>query len=104
MIDITKQLKIAVKSGKVSFGCAGALEAARSSKARLIVLASNCPEDARSEILHGAKLSELPVCIYEGTSVDLGGVCEKPFLVAAVIIHEPGDSKILKVVGAKDVK
>jgi len=103
MIDITRQLKLAVKSGKVSFGCAEALEAARSSKAKLIVLASNCPESAKAEILQRARLSELPVYIYGGTSVDLGGVCEKRFLVAAVTIHEPGDSEILKVVDAKDV-
>jgi len=103
MIDITKQLKMAVKSGKVSFGCAKATEAASSGKAKLIVLASNCPQGARSEILDRAKLTELPVYVYGGTSVDLGSVCEKPFLVAAVTVHEPGDSEILKVVGARDV-
>jgi len=103
MIDITKQLKMAVKSGKVSFGCAKAVEAAGSGKAKLIVLASNCPEKARSEILDRARLTELPVYVHAGTSVDLGNVCEKPFLIAALTVHEPGDSEILKVVGAKDV-
>lgn len=103
MIDITKQLKIAVKSGKASFGCKEALEAARSSKAKLIVLASNCPESNKSEILERARLSELPIYVYGGTSLDLGSACEKPFPVAAVTIRETGDSEILKVVGARDV-
>jgi large subunit ribosomal protein L30e len=103
MIDITKQLKLAVKSGKVSFGCEEALEATRSGKARLIVLASNCPESTKSVILERARLSELPIYVYGGTSLDLGSVCEKPFLVAAMTIREAGDSEILKVVGAKDV-
>jgi large subunit ribosomal protein L30e len=103
MIDITRQLKLAVKSGKVSFGCAEALEAARSSKAKLIVLASNCPEPTKAEILQRARLSELPVYIYGGTSVDLGDVCERRFLVAALTVHDPGDSEILKVVGTEDV-
>lgn len=103
MIDITKQLKMAVKSGKVSFGCEEALEAARSGKAKLIVLASNCPESNKSAILERARLSELPVYVHGGTSLDLGSACEKPFLVAAVTIREAGDSEILKVVGAKDV-
>jgi len=103
MIDISKQLKLAVKSGKVSFGCNEALEAARSRKAKLIVLASNCPESARSAILHSARLSDLPVYVYPGSSADLREVCEKPFLVAAVTVSEPGDSEILKTIGVKDV-
>ena len=103
MMDLTKQLKIAVKTGKVSYGCTEALKAARSGRAKLIVLASNCPESERSAILHSAKLSELPVYIYAGSSVDLKTVCEKPFLVAAVAIREAGDSEILKVVESRNV-
>lgn len=102
-MDLARQLKTVVKTGKVSFGCMEALKAARSGKAKLIVLASNCPESERSAILHSAKLSELPVYIYAGSSVDLKAVCEKPFLVAAVAIREPGDSEILKVVESRDV-
>ncbi len=102
-MDMAKQLKMAVKTGKVSFGCMEALKAARSGRAKLIVLASNCPESERSAILHSAKLSELPVYIYAGSSVDLKTVCEKPFLVAAVAIREPGDSEILKVVESRNV-
>lgn len=102
-MDIAKQLKMAVKTGKVSFGCMEALKAARSGRAKLIVLASNCPESERSAILHSAKLSELPVYVYAGSSVDLKTVCEKTFLVAAVAIREPGDSEILKVVESRDV-
>ena len=103
MIDVAKQLKIAAKSGKISLGSTETLEAARSGRAKLIVLASNCPEPARSAILQKARLSDLPVYVYDGTSADLGNVCEKPFLVAAMTIREPGDSEILKVVETPNV-
>jgi len=103
-MDVAKQLKMTVKTGKVSFGCAEALKAAKGGRGKLIVLASNCPESARSAILHSAKLSELPVYIYAGSSADMRTVCEKPFLVAAVTIREPGDSEILKVVESRNVR
>ena len=32
---------------------------------------------------------------YDGTSVDLGSVCGKPFTVATLIVNDPGDSTIL---------
>ena len=33
--------------------------------------------------------------VYDGTSVDLGSVCGKPFTVATLIVNDPGDSTIL---------
>jgi len=85
-----------VKTGKVQFGCREALDAAKTGKARLIVIASNCPEPDKSDILYNARLSEVPVHVYSGTSMDLGAACEKPFLVAALAVREPGDSEILR--------
>jgi large subunit ribosomal protein L30e len=96
MTDVNKQISMVVKTGKVELGCKEATDAAMTGKARLIVLASNCPEPYKSEILYNAKLSEVPIHVYSGTSTDLGVACEKPFLVAAFAVREPGDSEILK--------
>jgi large subunit ribosomal protein L30e len=95
-VDLNKQIGMAVKTGKVELGCKEAVDAAKTGKARLIVIASNCPEPNKSDILYNAKLSEIPVYVYSGTSMDLGTACEKPFLVAAVTVKEAGDSEILK--------
>lgn len=95
-MDLSKQISMAVKTGKVELGCKEATDAARIGKARLIIIASNCPEPDKSNILYNAKMSEIPVYVYSGTSVDLGTACEKPFLVAALTVKEPGDSEILK--------
>jgi len=95
-MDLNKQIGMVVKTGKVELGCNEATEAAKTGKARLIVIASNCPEPHRSNIIYNAKLSEIPVHVYSGTSMDLGVACEKPFLVAALTVKEPGDSEILK--------
>ena len=95
-MDLNKQIGMVVKTGKVELGSIQAADAAKSGKARLIVVASNCPEPDKSNILYNAKLSEIPVYMYSGTSADLGTACERPFLVAALTVKEPGDSEILK--------
>ena len=95
-MDLNKQISMVVKTGKIELGCSKATDAAKTGKARLIVVSSNCPEPHKSSILYNAKVSEVPVYVYSGTSMDLGAACEKPFLVAALTVKEPGDSEILK--------
>lgn len=99
-MDVKKQIGMAVRTGKVELGCEQALEAAKTGRAKLIVLASNCPQPHRSDILYNAKLSQVPVYVYSGTSIDLAAACEKPFVVAAFTVREPGDSEILKLAEA----
>lgn len=95
-VDVNKQIQIAVKSGKVTLGVKEALDAARFAKAKLLIVASNCPAQYKSDIIQYAKQSSVPVFIYAGDSLDLGSACLKPFVVAALTIKEPGDSEILK--------
>lgn len=95
-IDVSKQLQIAVRSGKIAFGVKEALDAARFSKAKLLIVSSNCPAADRQNITQYAQQSGVPVFNYPGTSVDLGAACLKRFVVGALAIKEPGDSEILK--------
>lgn len=95
-VDVNKQLQICVKTGKVTLGVKEALDAARFAKAKLLILASNCPAQYRMDITQYAKQSSVPIFNYAGNSIDLGSACLKPFVVAALAIGEPGDSEILK--------
>ncbi len=97
-VDVNKQLEIAVRTGKVSFGVKEAVDAARFGKAKLLIMSSNCPEPHQRTILQYAKQSSVPIYRYQGSSVDLGGACLKPFVVAVLAVKEPGDSEILKLV------
>ncbi len=97
-IDVNKQIEMAVRTGKVSFGVKEALDAARFSKAKLLIMASNCPDPQKVDIVQYAKQSSVPIYNYQGSSVDLGGACLKPFVVAVLTVKEPGDSEILKLV------
>jgi len=102
MIDINKAIATTVKTGKVLFGANNATKNAKTGKAKLIVVASNCPQKIREDIEYYCKLSNIPVTIYKGTSIDLGAVCGKPFKVSALTIRETGDSDILKTRGGKE--
>ena len=97
MIDVDKAVAAAVKTGKVSFGTNIAVQSAKTGKAKMIVLANNCPKDIKDEIEYYGKLSKIPVMTYKGASMDLAEVCNKPFIISALTIREAGDSEILKV-------
>jgi len=98
MIDVDKAIATAVKTGKVSFGANAALQNAKAGKAKMVILASNCPKDIKEEIEYTCKLSNVPAMTYKGASMDLANVCGKPFIISALSIRETGDSEILKVV------
>jgi large subunit ribosomal protein L30e len=98
VIDVDKAIAAAVKTGKVSFGANAALQSAKTGKAKLIILAANCPKDIKGDIEYYGKISKVPVMTYKGASMDLAVVCNKPFIISALSIRETGDSEILKVI------
>ena len=100
MIDVNKAIATTAKTGKVQFGANSALKSAKAKKSKLVIVASNCPQKTRECIEYYCKLSNIPVSIYKGSSVELGAVCGKPFEVSALSVKEPGDSSILKITEA----
>jgi len=103
VIDVNKAIATTVKTGKVLFGANNAIKNAKIGKARLIIVAANCPQKIREDVTYYCRLSNVPVVIYKGNSIDLGAVCGKPFMVSALTIREPGDSDILRVAEAVNV-
>ncbi len=95
-MDVNKQIRMAVKTGKIDFGSKTAIFSTGSARAKLVILASNCARDQRESILYNAELSGVPVYVFQGSSLDLGALCEKPFPVSALVVREPGDSEVLK--------
>jgi large subunit ribosomal protein L30e len=96
MIDIDKAIGTAVKTGKVLFGAEKAVESVKLNRAKLVVLASNCPRNVMDGIKIYSRFNNIPLVIYKGDSIDLGAICGKPFMVSALTVREPGDSDILK--------
>lgn len=97
MADLNRSIALAVRTGRVLFGAKNALRNAKTGKVRLIITASNCPQEFLEDMGYYCKLSKIPLIVYNATSKDLGVLCGKPYTVSALAIREPGDSDILRV-------
>ena len=98
-MDIDRGIRVAVDTGTVTLGSDKSVQALKLGKGKLVIIANNCPEEVREDVMYYSQLSEVPVHTYEGSSVGLGSVCGKPFTVATLIIRDPGDSTISEVRG-----
>ncbi len=103
LVDVNKAILMAVRTGKVSFGGRKTTEEIRANRAKLVILATNCPDNLRRQIISYAKATETPLLNYSQPSVDLGVASGKPFAVLALSILDPGDSEILKLTEPKNV-
>ncbi len=93
-VDVEKALRKALNTGKVYLGAKRTLKALRNGDAKLVVMAANCPE----EFLEEVKRFNVPMITYNGSNMDLGATCGKPFGVSMLAIVEPGESEILSAV------
>jgi large subunit ribosomal protein L30e len=90
-ISVDKSIIKAMKTGKVIVGANRTIDVATSGNAKLVILASNCPEDIKNKV----QATGVQVLEYAGTSVELGPICGKPFAIAVMAILDPGESDIL---------
>lgn len=96
-MDVDRGIRVAVDTGDVTLGSEKSIQSLKLGKGQLVVVAENSPKEILEDVEYYSKLSEIPVYIYDGTSVDLGSVCGKPFTVATLVINDPGDSTILEI-------
>eukprot|EP00898_Chlorokybus_atmophyticus_P000349 jgi/Chlat1/1314/Chrsp118S00074 len=94
--SINNRLALVMKSGKFTLGYKTVLKSLRGGKAKLVIIASNCPPLRKSELEYYAMLSKTGVHHYTGNNVDLGTACGKYFRVCCLSITDPGDSDIIK--------
>ena len=90
-MDLNKALRLAIDTGKVHLGSKQSSKAADSGNAKLIILASNCPETTVNFVKGG----KIPVHSFSGNNSTLGAACGKPFPVSVVAILDGGKSDVL---------
>ena len=90
-MDLNKALRLAIDTGKVHLGSKQASRAVDSESAKLIILASNCPETTVNFVKGG----KIPVHSFSGNNSTLGAACGKPFPVSVVAILDGGKSDVL---------
>jgi len=89
------RLNLVMRSGKVALGSKATIKCLRSTKAKLILIANNCPPLRKSQMEYYAMLAKCAVLHYNGSNVELGTACGKFFNVSTLTILDAGDSDIL---------
>ena len=97
-MDVDRGIRVAVDTGDVTLGSEKSIQSLKLGNGHLAIVAENSPKEILEDVEYYCKLSEIPVHIYNGTSVELGSVCGKPFTVATLVINDPGDSTILEII------
>merc|ERR1712002_581368 len=94
--NINSRLRLVMKSGKYDLGYRQTIKDLRAGKAKLVILANNCPALRKSEIEYYAVLAKTGVHHYSGNNIELGTACGKYYRVFTLAIIEPGDSDIIR--------
>jgi large subunit ribosomal protein L30e len=95
-MDVERAIRVAVDTGKVILGSKKTIQAIKFGEGELVVMAANAPKTLKEDIERYSQLSNVPVHTFDGSSVELGSICGKPFTVSALMVQEPGDSNILE--------
>ena len=94
MVEVDRILKNVIKKGKVRIGARQTQIAIKEDKAKLVVMAKNCPFS--SDIIKMADEKKIPVYNYDYSSVDLGAACGKTFAVSVFAVLDDGGSHIMQ--------
>jgi large subunit ribosomal protein L30e len=103
LADVNRELKKVVDSGKVLIGSKETIKALRRKEAKLILYASNCPEEIKRVFTERDEKGngDLTIYDYPADSFELGLACGKPYPIASLCITNPGESEILRLLSPK---
>jgi large subunit ribosomal protein L30e len=82
MKNLEKIIKEGISTNKCKIGTKQVMHSIKGSK--LIVLSNSLMETNKSKILEEATSSEVPALLYDGNSMQLGRLCNKPFRISAL--------------------
>ena len=92
-MDLSRQLKTAIKTGDLTFGQNQAADACASGDAKLIIFAVNCPQDYIDGLR--ARHPDIPMHRIELVNRELGAACAKPFSISTICVLNEGSSELL---------
>lgn len=93
-MDIRKELDVIKRTGKFVVGGRQSYLLALNRKAKLILLAKDCPETLRRRIMVAANMNGIKVMEPEIESREMGLALGKPFHVAVVAVTSLGSSSL----------
>ncbi|XP_054441568.1 60S ribosomal protein L30-like, partial [Pteronotus mesoamericanus] len=94
--QIISRLQLVMKSRKYVLRYKEILKIIIPVKAKLDILANNCPDLRKSEIEYYAMLAKTGVHHHSGNNIELDTACGKYYRVCTLSITDPGDSDIIR--------
>ena len=101
-MDLRKELQVISRTGRYIMGFRQSKLAALNKKAKLLILARNCPDEIKIEAEIISRTTGVPVLKTDITAEDIGLALRKPFGAACIAILDPGNSSILETIGEKE--
>jgi large subunit ribosomal protein L30e len=97
--DVNRELQKVVSSGKILIGSKETIKALGRKGAKIVIHASNCPEEIKQVFKDRYEKENGEITIYEypANSLELGLACGKPYAIASLCITETGASEILRI-------
>ena len=95
MKNLEKIIKEAITSNRCKIGTRQVMGSIKGSK--LIVLSDSLMQSNKSKILDEAKSMKIPTLLYDGNSVQLGRLCNKPFRISALSSKVGNDNEIQEI-------
>jgi len=96
-VDVGKELRRVVDTGKVVFGKRQVEKSVLNGSARLVIISGNAEKYAGERIRHVCNAAGVPFFEFGATGLDIGSYCGKPFVVSFAGVEDPGKSRILDV-------
>jgi large subunit ribosomal protein L30e len=90
------EIKRAIETGKVVLGSRQTIKLLANAKCKAVLYARDAPEMIKLDIQKLSRLSGIPAIEVPWDSKQLGIICGRPHVVAAMAIVDPGYSEILK--------
>ncbi|MDI6811078.1 MAG: 50S ribosomal protein L30e [archaeon] len=94
--DVNRELQKVVSSGKILIGSKETIKALRGRGAKIVIHASNCPEEIKKVFNDKKENGEITIYEYPANSLELGLACGKPYAIASLCITDTGASEILR--------
>lgn len=92
--SVDSLIKAIVRGGRVVIGYRKASKMLKLGRLKAVILARGSPRSIASDIEYYARIGGVPLVIYNGSSMDLGGLLGKPFPVSVIGVVDPGNVSI----------
>ena len=93
-MDINREIRLAVNTGETSLGVKEAKKNIEDGKAKMLIVAKNCPEPKFKE----KEYEGVPIYNFKGNNHELGSTAGKPFTISSIAVMDSGESDILTLV------